>query len=165
MKLEPLARFILGLCFLLSVTGSSAAQSSRRASLAGLTSIGVLVEPLSKEVEKAGLHAEAIQTDTELSLRKSRVEVNESSVPYLYVTVQISESRDIATLFVYSILVELFQPTLLERDQRIRTFATTWRSGSSGVAGSNRLSFVRERIAECVDQFINDYLAANPRQK
>jgi len=65
-----------------------------------------------------------------------------------------------------NIQVEVRQYVMLYRNPKIWCSATTWINGRIIICGVNKLrSLVRETVQDCVDEFINDYLAANPKEQ
>jgi hypothetical protein len=44
------------------------------------------------------------------------------------------------------------------------TYGTIWETDSVGSVGKNNIRQIREVVADLVDKFINDYLAANPKK-
>ena len=61
--------------------------------------------------------------------------------------------------------VEFNQSVSLKRNPKILISATTWDSEKIGYAGDSLfVSGTRERISDLVDEFINDYLAANTKE-
>lgn len=56
------------------------------------------------------------------------------------------------------------QRVSLKRDSQISINAVTWNVESVGIAGSDNLNDVRDRIKDRVDQFINAYLSVNPKK-
>ncbi len=155
----------------------NAADEFRRRTLVGLRGVGVLIESIDSEIEKAGLSVSILRTDVELELRRSGITVLPSIAelsppavlermaagdPYLYVNV--NALRSPAGYYVYSVHVELQQGARLVRDPKMTVHAATWNSGSAGTVGLAGLSMLRERVRDHVDRFANDYLAANPKR-
>ena len=112
-----------------------------------------------------------LQTDVELRLRQNGIKVlseEEKSLtlgmPSLYVRVSVM-INDKSQLVVYSISLQLQQNVLLLRDPtKICPGASTWDTGSFGTVGESKIGTMREDIKDKVDEFINDYLAVNPKK-
>jgi len=145
--------------------------SEPREILAGLQGVAVVVEVFRPEVEKYGFSQQQYQTDVELRLRQYGVKVlslfeltKAVGSPRLYINVNpyIDEKVGFAAV---SVLLELTEYVSLERNPTIMTSAVTWREGMLLTRELNRLNEVRDSVEDLVDQFINDYLAANPKEQ
>ena len=74
-------RVLIGLAVLWGIIGLSGGSSwavdseQSRASMRGIEGVGVVVESLDPEVERAGLTKHQLQTDVELQLRKAGIRV------------------------------------------------------------------------------------------
>jgi hypothetical protein len=158
--------------FILALVTPAGAQDTilGRATLAGLTGVHVHVERMNPDAEKEGLSHSTLQTDVELRLRQAGIRVlsEEEAVaapglPWLYL--QVTTLRKERGLYAYFIKVWVRQLVRLFRDPDIGSVATTWETpGVIGVIGSKNLSTVREDVRDEIDQFINAYLAANPKR-
>ena len=147
------------------------ASESAKESLRGLKGVCVVVEDLDPNIEKDGLHENSIKTDVELKLQMSGIKVltweeivKEPGLPNLYVRVNTFKRG--TNLYAYHIDVELHQNVLLERDPKIvRVGATTWRAaGMTGtISTEHNVNLLRNTVNNQVEQFINDYLAVNPK--
>ena len=150
----------------------STTVSKKRDSLVGLEDIKVLVELLNPAAKKYGLTRQALQTDTELQLRQNGIGVlslfEDSPRPgnaRLYVNICIAISKEMGVAAV-NISVELHQTVLLKRDPT-KAFhgVTTWEEGSVVLPTLNNLKNIRGDVKDHVEEFINDYLAANPKER
>ena len=133
--------------------------------LKGLGAIDVLVEELNPNVERLGLTKQALQTDVELLLRKYGIEIDKSNMfhcLYIQVNVLPSDSGFVA----YNISVEFRDVVIPTRNPTIMIVgARVWKSGSVGYAGKEKVRSIRENVEDFVKEFINDYLAANPKEQ
>jgi len=140
-----------------------------QATLKGLRAMNVVVESLKPEAERDGLLRDTIRTDVELKLRQAGIAVLSKSEPpayaYLYVNVGTMKPSAASGLYAYCVHVELVQRVYLARDASVFTFARTWQStGIFGTVGTFNLSSVRGTVRDSVDEFLNDYLAVNPKR-
>jgi hypothetical protein len=84
-------------------------------------------------------------------------------MPYLYL--RVGTTKNETGLYAYDIDLELRQAVRLTRNPAITSSATTWRApGWVGIVRDRNLSKVREGIRDVVDEFLNAYLAANPKR-
>ncbi|MGA1979076.1 MAG: hypothetical protein ABSG99_00710 [Sedimentisphaerales bacterium] len=142
-----------------------------RDTLKGLQGVYVLVGNLKPEVEKYGLTTQQLKTDVELRLRQNDIRVLSEQEwlstlgnPVLYVNVNIVVNEDIG-FAAFSISLELKQKVFLARDIAKFCLASTWNSGDTGGVGSNNVKNIRDTVKDRVDGFINEYLAANPKEQ
>lgn len=161
--------FTLSLFALASISGraQSDSPSPSQRSLRGLQGISVQVMRFDAEVQ--GVSLKQIQTDVELRLRKSGIRVLPfSSVsrlegqPFLWISVLALKNP--LGVSVYSVNVELWQDVKLKRNPAISVSAATYVvEPRLVVVDSRNIKQLREDLSDCVDTFINDYLAMNPK--
>ncbi len=155
---------------LLMLPGVSHALTLGQQPLVGLKGVYVMTtveSPKPEEIELLGLTKDQIQKDVELRLRKSGIKVLTNKewatmpgTPSLMVSLS---AFTYLALCVYSIRVELFEAVTLVRGGQ--TSASVWEAGLSvGMVGTKSIRTVRENIGDKIDEFINDYLAANPKK-
>jgi len=139
-----------------------------RQSLVGLKGVYILIEDINPEVERDGLSRVTRQTDVDLKLRQAGITVytREQSFsvpgsPYLYLAVNILKTR--SGLYAYAVALRLAQSVTLSRAPHVTVTGATWHSGAVGVVGGANLSQIRDAVRDVVDQFLNAYLAANPK--
>jgi len=140
-----------------------------KGSLRGLKGIAVLIEPISPAAEKAGLSETQLQTAVERRLRRARIpilpESEGSAVPGIGdLCIRATTLKPFIGDYSFYIEVKLNQTVRLERDEFASEYtATTWNSGGYlGTIRAGQMSGkVQEVVGNQVDEFINDYLAAN----
>lgn len=146
--------------------------SDQTESLKGLKGIGLFVEPLNPEVEKAGISRDQLKQEVELKLGQAGIQVlneeeriKEPGKPYLYININAYSWRE-EVIYGFALKVDLNQLVLLDRDPKTGCFGTTWFSGSAGIIGANKLkNVIRTELDDTIAKFINDYLAVNPKKK
>ena len=143
-----------------------------RSTLRGLEGVYVAVEPLSPEIERQGLAAATLKTDTELRLRLAGIRVlsrkewtKTKGGPVCYVEVNIVKDvvfGDILgfALYAYEISVEFNQDVFLVRDTTNRVLSPTWSRSYLGV--TNSLERIRGKVKEVVERFVEAYVEVNP---
>jgi predicted secreted protein len=164
----------LGICALVTLLSIIAwGDEVGRSSLSGLTGVFVVVEEVSESVENAGLTQHQLKNDVELRLHQAGIKalsMEESfkwpGHPVLHVYVICVPSSD-NSMFAISVQVKFCQDVYLARDPKIGCIAATWSApiltGFSDKSGLRNL--VREYLPDCIDEFINDYLEANPKEQ
>lgn len=142
------------------------AASDRKIPLVGATPFLVLVEDLRNEDQFRGqLTANGIRTSVELRLRQLGLPVvggDTAFVFYVNVHAMTTSSQQV----VYDAPVQfqelLPHPRLADRAMLV----TTWSTSTLGTVPLTRSGeAIRESVVELVDEFANDYLAANPRRE
>ena len=160
--------------FMLALVSPAVAEGItelEQATLAGLTGVGVIVLEMGPDAEIGGLAKSTLRTDVELRLRQAGIRVlgeNEALAapgsPYLYLHVNTAKPQG-GDIYAISIYLGLAQGVRLTRNPAIASMGTTWRArGTIGTAPANRLHQVRDAVRDNVDEFINAYLAANPKK-
>lgn len=119
----------------------------------------VRVQVLGSELP--GLTLSTLQTDVELRLRQFGVPIEPQAVSRLVVIVLAYHQQD-AEHFAYSLHVR-FREYVLVRG--VLREAATWESRRAiGIGRAGQLGPVRDTVRDLVDEFINAYLAANPKR-
>jgi hypothetical protein len=145
--------------------------SGARESLKGLPGLFVLVEHLNPDAERDGLTDDVIRTAVEQRLRLAGIRVLANSeelfasnpaTAYLYINVQAERGQMAGSnLYVYRIDVELNQ-WLQSQVTGSEIPGVTWHRGALGTARANNIRDLHHITLSLTDQFINDFLAANP---
>jgi hypothetical protein len=166
---------ILGpIALMFLVVSSAAAQiPGQKNSLKGITDVTVEVVPVEKTFETNGLTTEKLRTDTELRLRQSGIKVKEYDpktfqLPHLEVGIGLLKSSDgLCTYVVSASLINLVNTDIqTEGKPTIETMrmAILWQTVSFGRIGCTKVGELRPVLIDGVDEFINDYLAVNPKK-
>jgi hypothetical protein len=137
-----------------------------RASLTGITAVSVLVESLPEGAKKLGLSEQTLQTDVELKLRLAglRVATMEENIKlprngnaFVYVDLNATDGAEAA-----SVLVSLCQDVTLARNGQFASGAMTW--DKAYVVANPSVQGIRNLVKDMTDEFLNDWLAANPKR-
>lgn len=144
-------------------------QSKKSDSLIGLRGVYVFVEDKNPPAEKYGLTKKALQTETELQLQQNGIKVlskeerlKTPGMPYLYISVYTIVRGQPAAVYI---TVKLKQDVTLMANHGLYCGATTWEEERFMLVSEDKLKDIGEYVKDFVDQFINDYLAANPKDE
>jgi hypothetical protein len=115
------------------------------------------------EKEVLRTNTEAIQTDVELKLREAGLRV--LTVTELAHTPgnPIFQIRIAEYSGATHVVAELFEHVFLTRNDGIEVQAIIWRE--DGLGTPSNIREIREFIKDKVDQFLNAWLTANPKQR
>ncbi len=137
--------------------------------LKGLQGIQVVIAKLNPEIEKLGLTTQQLRTDVELKLRQNGIKVLSEQewnsivgTPALYVNVNFNISKNYPVAS-FNINLQLYQTVYLTRDLTKICNAMTWELSYVGIASLSNIQSIRESVKDQVDEFINNYLAVNPK--
>jgi len=156
---RPLSLLILFPC-LFSI---EVVAQRERESLIGLEGISVLAEDLTSDASRGGLSRNRIEDYAELRLRRNGIRVTSSRVPFLAVVVTVREARMAGDLvgYVGGVDISVTQRVFLARN-RNDVYAKTWSSFELFACSKENLwRYVQEILDDILDEFSNDYLAAN----
>jgi hypothetical protein len=135
--------------------------------LRGLTGFAVVVDEFDAESLQAGLNRQDIQTAVELRCRIAGVPISPKYFGYLHIQM-IPLQNTVHGLptgsYAAAIQVEFRQMVSLNRDPTISAYAATW-SQMAVMTMSRRDvgSHCRDSVNRLVDEFLNAYLAQNPK--
>jgi hypothetical protein len=141
-----------------------------RASLRDLKGVYVSVENLDPEVREDGLSKDLIRKVVVSRLKMAGIKVlsreewfEVTGSPYLYVNANILKLKDTGE-YVYSVNIALKQNVYPVRESVEILGAATWSIG--GIIGiTGNLDKIRTSVKRQVEQFIEAYLAENPKEK
>jgi hypothetical protein len=152
--------------FLASPLVGQGDDEESRKTLVGLNGVYVWVGPVEDEAQRDGLDTIQIRTDVELKLRQGGIPVIPLALhaPILYINLNALKNPDVP-LYSFYVAVQVGQEACLTRNPAVTLRPATWSAGTFGTVGQSKLgSFVREKIRDLTDRFINAYLAANPKR-
>ena len=139
----------------------------------------VMFEPLDANFKFAHFKNE-LQTQMNSALRKAgiklvaeRKNLNDVNLGQLVVVVGISkisiERKLLKDTYVFGVQTGLYQLVQLSRDLKVRAMAQTWSETSfpaPSMTVSNKIGHaIKDEVAVHLKEFINDYLAANPKDE
>jgi hypothetical protein len=142
-------------------------ELQNRTVLRDLKELAASVEGLDSEIEKDGLNAATLKTDMELQLRGAGIKVLSREELYqikgatgLYLNVHVLKHDSAG--YIYNVNLSLKEEARLIRMAYLAPLATTWESEVS-LGVTPNISDIRATVKDLVDEFIDMYLAANPK--
>lgn len=164
---------VMATAAILSICAPSAANAqedkSELLALRGMRAVRLYVPAVDDKAREAGVDDERLRTVVQLRLRQSGLEVrpydttsgDQPILPYLRIGVTVAKSSlgDFASgveMTLWTILRLPFEDELL--------YAVPWRRTTVIHSGPGRMpSGIYEQLTEIVEDFLNTWLAANPR--
>lgn len=138
--------------------------------LTGLKGVAVWIGNLRPDAIADGLDSAQLKTEVELRIRNAGIKVfdkpsdaDNNSLASL--DININTLKDDGGLYAFSIQVSLIELVRLGRTVPKLSQAQTWHSDSVGIVGRiNMATSIRQYVSDKADEFINAYLAQNPKQ-
>jgi hypothetical protein len=163
-----LALFLAGCLVLLAHSPAFALDDDvSRVSLKGLRAAAVAVEEFPPEFQAQGLTRESVEADVAKRLKAAGIRITPREEagrvpgnPFLLIFVTAYKSE--MDFFVCNIEVNLYQKVLLERNRSITAFSSTWSIAWTGLAGSDHVAGLGEKVSDLTDRFIAAWKAVNP---
>lgn len=161
---------MLMLAFLSVTATAGLAQSDQSKNLRGLKGVRLVVmfgRATAMEESQRPALLQLLETDAKAKFEKAGIpllrfsdEVRDAGNPLLIVRVTLDEPNG----FVFPLVTEvsLFQSVRLARDPSIEADVLTWRRSGVG-APEFTVPMIRSQVATEIDQFLDDYRAANPK--
>ena len=123
----------------------------------------VQVEGVDSDAKRAGITEQQLLKDVELRLTKAGLNLDSDTREALFLNVNILESENTGQ-FAFSLVLQVVAKAIYSDAPQRQAFAAIWSKGALGLAGSEvAREAIRDAVADKVDQFLDDYLAANPR--
>jgi len=142
----------------------------KRYLMEGLQGVEVMIVGLASHGEKYGFTKDQLQTDIEARLQQDGIRVfsfEESMLiegtPTLLVSLDFKTDPNIGYTAA-SIIVELTELVFLARAPEKFCRSRVWSYGSTELVETNNAKSIQDIVGNHVDEFINDYLAANPKK-
>lgn len=155
-------RFIFLASFLLFANALQAGTSAHRLSqLKGITEIDIQMNLDDRFKNETELSEDRIKNLISLRFRQSGIKISEEAAETFFIEVGFAKAYCCATY----IKTELMSPARLERDNRF-VYPSIWENSKliSGGIGKDLGKGSIEVIESFVDEFLNIYLEANPRE-
>jgi hypothetical protein len=150
-----------------NIGGADAGDSGSRESLRGIFGLGLVIEEVSPDAAADGLSQETIRSTIEQALRTKGIRLlteraRSGSTPYLYVNV--NTLKEELGLYAYTVTVDLKQLVGLLAMKNKKTWGTTWSASVIGMVRHENLNqIIADGLEPLIKDFVDDYLAVNPR--
>src|SRR5438128_6602975 len=147
-------------------------QDQERISLSKLPGfyVEIVIQGGDSDSLRAGVTEEQVRTDTELKLRRAGIRVlTEKEMtaspanPILIVYVQLHRPTEQALAGMYAFSLSVGVSQYVQLQSSLSVLAKTWSKDSLGITGKNKIRKLRKFTEDLIDQFVNDFLAANPK--
>jgi hypothetical protein len=132
-----------------------------RATLRGLTALGVIVDKVDPTLVHEGLTRDAFQSRLERGLQTAGIRVDPNAREFL--ALRVIHVRANRGPFGICLSVGLYQPVLLARDQTMRTATQTWEAETVLLAEPKLVNEAAiNSLDELVDRFVAAWRSVNP---
>jgi hypothetical protein len=137
-----------------------------RATLKGIASVNVVIDPVAPELEQEGATANALRTRTEERLRSAGITVDRNAPAFValrFTSVRASGSRfSTSKPFAVATTIALYQPVVLSRDRNVRTATQTWEVETVLLADSKQVhQACLDSVDELAGRFVTAYRSVN----
>lgn len=133
-----------------------------RATLRGLKSVSIIIDPLDPELVKQGLTQEILQAQIEDRLRGAGIALDKSATEF--VGLRVIQVRAQRGPYALCLSIGLYQPVLLARNKDLKTATQTWEVETLLMADPKVMS--RESlnsVNQLADRLVDAYRSANPK--
>ncbi len=136
-------------------------RGAGRETLQGLTEVALLLRTTPERMGEPD--QPRLPADIEQKLQKVGVRVVRGvGKPILFF--QVKTAKNDKGFLAYSVELELLQIATLKRPPDMVTFASTWSEARTGITDAANSHVVNETMDSILDNFIADYLVANPKR-
>jgi len=139
-----------------------------RATLAGIEGVSIFINPMSEELDEAGMHPNVLEVEIERVLKQAGIPIIDEfsdpvpGSPTLFVEV-VAVMQKTPVMVNYFIRLELMQTVLLERmPDKESILRTTWSTGGMAMRGQKWRQAMIDDVVLYTQEFVDAYYAANP---
>jgi hypothetical protein len=154
--------FLLAAFFLLPPAANGAGDEAiDRATLKGLKGVGVVIDTIDPELEKAGVTRDVVLTGMLAKLGADRVIVDPGATEFL--GLRLIAVRNGHGPLAVSLTLGLYQPVLLSRNHDVRTSTQTWEVETILMADPKILvTACTESANDLLHRFAQAFRSVNP---
>jgi hypothetical protein len=147
---------------LIGMNGRATDAPADRATLRGLKTLNVAVDPPGPELEAEGLRATDLQARIKEGLRRAGIAVDLAAREFL--GLHVLAVREAKGSYGICLSLGLYQSVLLERDSTIKTATQTWETQSVVLVRPKQVRTAMDStLDQLVDQFAGAYGSTNPK--
>ena len=145
-------------------------SSLTRPSLKGLRGFSVEARSANERSDLLEISSDQLTTDVELKLRKTGIQVLPSNRAlkdggaFLSISLTLVSPKESPDLFAFHLEMSVDQIVAPMLRPDTPGLASTWSVGSTGIVTRARVRAIRDQLSDLTDQFLNAYLAVNPRK-
>lgn len=131
-----------------------------RATLRGVKSVNVVIDPVAAELQKEGATADVLRTRLEDRLREAGIPVDTTATEF--VALRLTSVRAARGPFAIAATIGLYQPVVLVRDRTIKTATQTWEVETVVLADTKQVyRACMDSMDELAGHFVTAYRAVN----
>ena len=161
------SKILLLMGFLLIVVVTVTHATGERDNLKGLKGVFMVIDPLSPDLEKRGVSRDELQRRLVVKLREAGIGIlsvkNASTTPGQPILQLKVASVKNTTGHGFLIQLWMNEKVMFERDKNRIVHGITWIQTTIAFDGELQSRGVYDSVDEVLNEFINDYLAANPK--
>lgn len=131
-----------------------------RATLRGVKSVNVVIDPVAAELQKEGATADVLRTRLEERLREAGIPVDTAATEF--VALRLTSVRAARGPLAIAATIALYQPVVLVRDRNIKTATQTWEVETVVLADTKQVyRACMDSMDELAGHFVTAYRAVN----
>ncbi|MFX0202350.1 MAG: hypothetical protein ACFFCW_40100 [Candidatus Hodarchaeota archaeon] len=148
---------------------------AERATLRGIKEVLVVIEILDPHFKRSGLTENQIRTDMSSKFTVAGINILTEEeyfdkalteitplAPIVSVALSAKKSNNLYFIHIY---FQVLQRVFLEREPSMNVPAVTWWVDRMGILAPQKITYARNAVKDCTDEFINAYLSVNPKQR
>jgi hypothetical protein len=152
--------FLLLIAIALPLGGAGDAALDR-ATLRGIASVNVVIDPVAPEIQKEGATADVLRARMQERLQQGGLRIDPSSTDFVAIRLTSVQGGKASfggkSSFAIAVSVAVYQPVTLVRDKSLRTVTQTWEVETIVLADAKQ---VNAACLDSVDELAARFLAA-----
>jgi hypothetical protein len=132
-----------------------------RATMRGVPSLNVVIDPIAPELEKEGTTADELRSRLEDRLHDAGIKYDAASKEF--VAFRLHSVRVARGPFAIAATIAVYQPVTLVRDAKMRTSTQTWEVGTVVLVDAKQVHRAcLDSVDELAERFVAAYRSVNP---